>query len=218
MGKYGEILLMLALGIVLIFTGLLIKGGYDSYQASKPKVVKFEYEKSKEAVVRLVYKGKTFCSGFVADNSTIFTAAHCLVWAKMQMLDYIQIRKSDNKFIRKFAVIHQIDQRLDRGTLKGDFKNFTKIKYSNQVGFNITAQTAKYPVVSCGYPNGGDLFCSHGKYLGKYFFFFAINNYLIPGMSGGPTMTFNGMAIGINSAVQKNYSIIAPLYNMELLK
>lgn len=176
-------------------------------------------------VVRLVRDGRTFCSGVVVSDDTIITASHCVVEVSLfgAVVDQseIEIRASDNNPIGVTARVKQgsISGQLDRAILKGDFRQFTPAPYLSDVETIVKAvRVPGTKLVSCGYPMGGRLYCSYGSYTNGIGFMFELNNVLIPGMSGGPTMLLDGTVVAINVAVEGESAVVGPLYNVDAVK
>lgn len=175
------------------------------------------------SVVRLVREGRTYCSGVVIDPTTIVTAAHCVLintpfgpWADEDTP--IEIRGADNKFRSTYGRLKSASTQIDRAVIKGNFSIYQSSKYISDMAQSVAVRHQGQRMVSCGYPLGGALFCNEMVYIKELAFFMTVKGLLVPGMSGGPTMLPDGTVIGINSAVEADYSIIAPLYNVEMFK
>ena len=83
-------------------------------------------------IIRLMNKGRTYCSGFVVDKRFILTAAHCLNRMNfMDSLTEIEIGNREGKAISKGHAI-AMDKRLDWGVIEGDFSMFAKLKVEVQ--------------------------------------------------------------------------------------
>lgn len=178
------------------------------------------YPPNAGSIVRLVIEERTYCSGTVIDDTTILTAAHCVVVTAQQPLTMarIEVRKADNAATGIFVSGASREARLDRAVLRGDFKSFQHSKYISDVGRSIASITVDSNYITCGYPLGGSLYCGKSTYLNNWDFMLAMQGVLIPGMSGGPTMLEDGTVIGINSAVLKDHILVAPTYNIDLVK
>lgn len=175
------------------------------------------------SVIRLVQDGHTYCSGVVIDPRTIITAAHCVIvntpWGPV--LDpsrVIEIRGSDARPLGVYAQVKSASTQIDRAILKGNFSDFAPSKYISDMGESVKVRVAGTQMMSCGYPLGGALFCNKTTYIKEYLFFMTVRGLLVPGMSGGPTMLIDGTVVGINSAVEDDFSVIAPMYNVEMFK
>lgn len=173
------------------------------------------------AIVRLVRDGRTFCSGVVIDKTTILTASHCVISSdifggvRLNTAE-IEIRAPDN---RPLGVVAQVKPsaillQLDRAILKGDFTQFEPAGYINDVQENVATRIKDNVFMSCGYPLGGKLFCTKTVFVSNYGFMMEVKGVLIPGMSGGPTFTSDGRVVALNIAVEGEFSIISPVYNV----
>lgn len=176
-------------------------------------------------VVRLTRDGRTYCSGTVIDETTILTASHCVVFeTPMGMAvnqDDIEIIAADNIPRGTFARVKlsTLSLQLDRVLLKGDFKIYEPQSYINDVATSVKYRKPGTKLVSCGYPLGGDYYCSTSVYTRSSYFSLTSTAILIPGMSGGPTMLEDGRVIGVNIAVNEaGEALIAPSYNIDLNK
>lgn len=171
-------------------------------------------------VVRLVQKGRTYCSGVVIDSTTIVTASHCVVMESMfggMAINRkpIEIRAADNLGRGTYGNVSGIMIQMDRAVIKGDFHLFRAAPYISDVGESISHRIDGEKMFACGYPLGGKLFCTRMVYLHDMAFMLAVRGVLIPGMSGGPTMLMDGTVIAINVAVANDFSIVSPIYNID---
>ncbi len=206
---------LLLLGVVL---GLSTFLSYKIYNTDTTKVKKVKVERL-NPIVRLVFNGRTFCSGTVVDMHTIITAAHCvlsyipLVGPALNT-DPIEIRASDNKPLGVYAVAINASGQMDQAVLKGDFPMFEPRGFIADPGKLTVVRQQKSNFVTCGYPLYGDLFCTVTIYDNVDDFYWAVKGVLLPGMSGGPTMLPDGTVIAINSAVESDRSLVSPIYNI----
>lgn len=175
------------------------------------------------SIIRLVREGHTYCSGVVIDPTTIVTAAHCVLvntpfgpWADENAP--IEIRGSDGVFRSVFGKLKNASTQIDRAVIKGNFSIFQSSKYITDMAESVAVRHKGQAMISCGYPLGGALFCNNMTYIKEYAFFMTVTGLLVPGMSGGPTMLPDGTVVGINSAVEQDFSVIAPMYNVEMFK
>ncbi len=191
-------------------------------ESVRPAKIKIENYKL-NPVIRLVKDGKTYCSGVVIDKNTIVTAAHCVIiqtefGAFADPTAVIEIRASDSVYRATFARLKSASTQIDRAVLKGDFQIFEPSKYLSDMAQNVAIRVPGEQLKSCGYPLGGALYCGDMIYIKELAFFMSVKGILVPGMSGGPTMLLDGTVVGVNSAVEDDHSIIAPMYNIEMYK
>lgn len=171
------------------------------------------------SVIRLVSHetGQTFCSGIVVSDKVVLTAGHCLVEVNILGMasmteETIDIRQNDNLDLKITAKPFWVTSQLDQGLLKGDFSSLPHSKYISDIHGLLDAKGKQ--MLSCGYPMGGALFCSPFRFVQPDAFQWRGYGTLLPGMSGGPTMTEDGTIIGVNVAVDKDNAIISPIWNI----
>jgi hypothetical protein len=76
----------------------------------------------------------------------------------------------------------------------------------------------KRAVIACGYPYGAQLLCTPVTSRGMEWFLWSAQGKLYPGMSGGPVIDLqSGKVIGSNTAVSRDYIILAPLISIQEL-
>lgn len=173
------------------------------------------------SIVRLVdhETGATFCSGTVISNNTIVTAGHCVVdltpFGATIKKDVIDIRTDDNFDMNVHAKAVWATSQLDQGILKGDFSMFKSRGFITDIHGILNTRNTNTSFITCGYPMGGHLVCT--KFIYKEFSGFAWrgDGVLIPGMSGGPAMTKDGVLVGVNVAVDGTDAIISPIWNLD---
>jgi V8-like Glu-specific endopeptidase len=196
---------------VSIFSNLVV----FHYGLSKPRV---ESDKL-GSIVRLVHEGRTFCSGTIVNETTIITAAHCVLMqtplGSFINDEPIEIRVNDNLPLGVFAKPYAARVQLDQALIYGDFHAFAPRKILTDIGkLNKYADKGTY-MKACGYPLGGDLYCSTLYFDELYDFMWSVNGLLLPGMSGGPVMLRDGTVVAVNVAVEKDKTIISPIYNID---
>ncbi len=173
------------------------------------------------SIVRLVdaATGATFCTGTVVNDNTIITAGHCLAnetpFGIALRPELIDIRTNENFNLNVKARAVWVTPQLDQGILKGDFTQFEHRTFIADVHGILNTRQKQQPYVSCGYPMGGHLFCTSFLYQSIYGFRWAGDGVLIPGMSGGPTMTEDGVMVGVNTAMTDTQALVSPIYNID---
>ncbi len=171
-------------------------------------------------VVRLVEDGRTFCSGVVITKDLLVTAGHCVVEQENKCLpphfrmSKIEIRADNNKSINVFATTLSYRPQFDTALLKGDFSLFEPRVAIMDFNTLLTFQKKGTPFIACGYPLAGDMVCKKIVFEANEDFVWRVKGLLLPGMSGGPVFSIGGEVIAINDAVDKNFSIVSPLYNL----
>lgn len=215
MKKLLNNLAILSLAIVLLAGGV-----FFYFFTHKPLVSKsYSHDKTKlSPVVRLTTPdGRTFCSGVVVSENTVITAGHCVV--EQSFLGYlvrqgIEVRAVDGIGRDITTRTTYLSPQMDTATLTGDFSAFEARAVITDIAKLTEAAQTKTIFTSCGYPLGGDIYCSKTQYVGRINFMWLVTGVLLPGMSGGPTMLDDGTVIAINDAVEGEFSIVAPVYNV----
>jgi Trypsin len=188
----------------------------------KPKPVTQKPTNKLGSIVRLVDhdSGQTFCSGSVISDNLIVTAGHCLIQAGPFGLvslktEGIDIRTDENYNLNVSAKAVWITPQLDQGLLRGNFHRFEHRGIITDIHDILDTTKSRVPYVTCGYPMGGHLTCTYFQYERLDNFAWRGEGLLIPGMSGGPTMTKDGAIVGVNIAVDGPDALVSPVYNLD---
>lgn len=175
------------------------------------------------AIVRLEIDGKYTCTAFVISNDYAITAAHCVVTAYRKLITTeVDIVSEGRKLSLKANTVGSYAAG-DLALLKGNFKEFKKLKIN--AGFNsaiiaLDSSQKMIPLFSCGYPRGvADVICYSQVRCSPYFDIIACQGLLYRGMSGGPAMAYNPesqelVAFGLNSAMTPDSTLLAPLIGL----
>lgn len=195
-------------------------------QANLPEYneAKINYEDKKYiAVVQMVdlESGKGFCTGFIISDDYMISAAHCFVDPKTSKLNDKQYGarsrsvEEEKVVMTAFVDIVGVHVNADYAVLKGDFKEFSKLKI-NVSGSVMREWTQRsllpgmppIPVFAVGYPYGTTVAMAYAQSNCRNVYDFIeceLSQGLFPGCSGGPVIDpLSGEVIGINYAMGAN--------------
>lgn len=161
-------------------------------------------------IIRLKYKDKFFCTGFIIDGRYAVTAAHCVVnsygFFNNKEINIYDLYNKDTGIKAKPL---GFSNRMDYAVIEGDFRNFAYFNIDNR---SIGEASPENIYISCGFPFNQELTCSRVFPVSNYFFAIKAAGVLYPGQSGGPVIEINtNTVIGVNSAVGNNYIIFYPM-------
>lgn len=204
----------------VLLVGCLVLMALDAYIIFKPAPVHVKKPKVTDAIVRLVTRGATFCTGTVLSNTTVLTAAHCVVeqreFSAPEIRKNIEIRPADNSAVGAFGRVTTVRYQLDQAIITGDFSEFHSLRFIPDVGALNTEAIKRSKLTACGYPLGGKLFCATIYFKDLENFMWKVKGEtLLPGMSGGPVLLSNGDVVATNVAVEDDHSIVSPIYNLD---
>lgn len=171
-----------------------------------------------DTAIRLVFNGRTFCSGVVLTNKVIATASHCVMAAFEMRAAHkrVEIRSREDKPTGIFAEPTWGSPQMDTGIMSGDFHLFPKHQFNLDPYFLQNAVKITPYLIICGYPMGGDLYCVKTYFEGPEGFQWSVPVQMFPGMSGGPGMLPDGTVVSVTSAMDGNHALIAPIINIPL--
>lgn len=164
-------------------------------------------------LIRLEIGGDTFCSGVVIDGEYALTAAHCVtnMFGKLTN-DKILVQDEFEMPISGIeAEAVALDKLRDIALIKGNFIKFQTMQLDYYTG--KPTLMLDLAVVACGFPSGGNRFCSIGVVIGNETFKIRTRGGMVyKGMSGGPVVDLmTERVIGVNSAAYSDGEIVAPV-------
>ena len=157
--------------------------------------------------------GRTFCSGTVISDKIIITAAHCVIVETMIGPVVLQdiVVSSASKLTKSVANVVTASSQTDQAVLTGNFRMFPSRGVITSPEQDMAATKTDKVLISCGYPLGGDLYCTEFVVTGHEIFWISGYSNMFPGMSGGPAIDPDtGLVVGINYAAHNNQDLITP--------
>jgi S1-C subfamily serine protease len=211
---------VLLLMLIFILTPMVLPSCATSYSTSdtNPSFIppeNYNQDHQHEALIRLHDSdGKFFCSGFVISDQYAVTAGHCVDSDFGRLRQFIKIYNSVKMDTYVVASGAASNRRGDTGLIKGNFKEFDKLRLIiRPQDLYATISKAK-KVYALGFPYGADYLISEINPKGLENFHMAGAGVLLPGMSGGPLVTEEGIVIGINSYVSGDHSAFSSLIGL----
>lgn len=205
--------------LLIAFLGILV---HDALALRKRHAPKPPYPLTAEkatGIVRLLNGRHTTCTGSVVNDTTVITAGHCVAEETMMGIivnpNPIEVRANDNIPRGTYGRVHSVSTQLDTAVIHGNFKPYAKFDVIDDIGTIQGMRNSNTRLLACGYPLGGDLYCTIVTYKDLINFQYLVKGQLLPGMSGGPVIAPDGSIIGINDAVTGNTSVISPTFNIK---
>jgi len=173
-------------------------------------------EESPDAIYDPIIKladtdNKPFCSGYVADQHYIVTAAHCLrgILNFNLKIDKIHILNTKGEKIGE-GYAGAINQRLDWGVVTGDFSKFQILQSEFYVD-GFAHGSGVY--IACGFPYGQNkMDCEYYKDPSPRGFIYYGYAHLTPSMSGGPVLDeVTQKVIAVMTGANEYGAIVTPL-------
>lgn len=156
-------------------------------------------------IIRLTTSGnKAFCSGFVIDKNYAITATHCV---RDRFKKVIKVWNNVPEYVTD-AIPLGYDSVTDLALLGGDFSQFKPLPVNlTHSGFDSTDG-----YYLCGYPLGEKrVACNSGSVIENLLHGVKMKAVITYGMSGGPVLDPNGVAVGLNTAVDDGFVLASPL-------
>lgn len=164
-----------------------------------------------EPLVKLTdMSGRGFCSGAVISKDYVLTAAHC-VKDRSKYIKTIKVVDPTETFVGE-ARVAAYNESTDLALITGNFEHFNSIPVTVNMGMTLNLLgMAQGAVNVCGFPRGGDGLCMPLRIQGQYWFSFAGQGFMLPGMSGGPVIEpLTGSIIAVNYGVADSILLFSP--------
>lgn len=157
------------------------------------------------------------CSGAVISDDYVVTAAHCVggMVGKLSS-DKILVISLGETSVTVEAIPASMNARADYAVIKGDFRQFNKLRVLPYLGSSISRVYGAPILLTCGFPWGSKDACYKAAPVQPYLSYVLMRGLLYPGMSGGPVIEPQSMIlVGVNSMMMENGLIaIAPLVGL----
>lgn len=167
----------------------------------------------RDAIVRLHQNGHFFCSGIVIAANYVLTAAHCVADAS-GTIEILTLQGESVTTSEHWSA----DERSDLAVIECDCSAFNAMEVDSTAATvlsNIPTKTVSSPILACGYPHGGGIFCSELTDLSPQYFSLHAHGYLYPGMSGGPVINMRtNRVFAVNTAVAEQGVLVSPLIEL----
>lgn len=203
LGKFiNRLVLSLSFLSLLFVTSILLSSPIKPLQKVKDLPAlesSISYEPSK-SMVRLYIDDDFACTGVVIGKNYLITAAHCVTKTNGRMISKTVMVDSSEVKDRVKGKVVGVNTRMDRALIQGDFSD---IPGAHIISDNFVIDDV---LLSCGFPHGNRTpMCEQQKpKINDAFLVRCDGPQLLPGMSGGPTFTSEGVVVGLNIQVYES--------------
>ena len=167
--------------------------------------------KSPEIVRLLDTAGDFRCTGTIIDTHYMLTAAHCVP----TIVEATSL-EDEPKNRAKITLVGTL-RREDIAVFTGDFSAFNVMRINMKPLPTLIALQSSLPLLACGFPHGGDIFCERLGRTQQEYFQMESEGIVFAGMSGGPVYLEDyDVLIGIITEVSERNMVWSP--TVEILK